>query len=80
MEQIARNLVDAFDGFLQGKRYLLTDRDPLYAEGSLGFQHATGLYPGASKRNLDVLLCRDVRRANTSTHESGLRSSARLAT
>jgi putative transposase len=30
MEQMARNLVDAFDGFLLGKRYVLADRDPLY--------------------------------------------------
>jgi len=30
MEQIARNLVDVVDGFLLGKRYVLTDRDPLY--------------------------------------------------
>jgi transposase InsO family protein len=30
MEQMARNLVDAVDGFLVGKRYLLMDRDPLY--------------------------------------------------
>jgi putative transposase len=29
MEQMARNLVDAVDGFLVGKRYLLMDRDPL---------------------------------------------------
>jgi transposase InsO family protein len=33
MEQIARNLVDAVDGFLLRKRYVLTDRDPLYTEG-----------------------------------------------
>jgi len=33
MEQIARNLVDVVDGFLLGKRYVLTDRDPLYTEG-----------------------------------------------
>jgi transposase InsO family protein len=30
MEQMARNLVDAVDGFLVGKRYLLIDRDTLY--------------------------------------------------
>lgn len=29
MEQMARNLVDAVDGFLVGKRYLLMDRDRL---------------------------------------------------
>jgi transposase InsO family protein len=32
MEQVARNLVDAVDGFLVGKRYILIDRDPLYTE------------------------------------------------
>jgi transposase InsO family protein len=32
MEQTARNLVDAVDGFLVGKRYVLIDRDPLYTE------------------------------------------------
>jgi transposase InsO family protein len=30
MDQMARNLLDAVDGFLRGKRYLLVDRDPLY--------------------------------------------------
>jgi hypothetical protein len=29
MEQVARNLLDAEDGFLLGKRYLILDRDPL---------------------------------------------------
>jgi transposase InsO family protein len=29
---MARNLVDALDGFLLGKRYLLLDRDPLYTQ------------------------------------------------
>jgi putative transposase len=32
VEQMARNLVDAVDGFLVGKRYVLIDRDPLYTE------------------------------------------------
>jgi hypothetical protein len=32
MEQMARNLVDAVDGFLVGKRYVLVDREPLYTE------------------------------------------------
>ena len=27
MKQIARNLTDPFDGFLNGKRYVLLDRD-----------------------------------------------------
>jgi transposase InsO family protein len=30
MSQVARNLVDEFDGFLKGKRHLIHDRDPLY--------------------------------------------------
>jgi transposase InsO family protein len=30
MVQIARNLTDCFAGFLNGKRYLIHDRDPLY--------------------------------------------------
>ncbi len=30
MQQIGRNLTDAVDGFLLGKRYLIVDRDPLY--------------------------------------------------
>lgn len=32
MEQVGRNLTDAFDGFLLGKRYLICDRDPLFTE------------------------------------------------
>jgi len=31
MNQVARNLTDYADGFLVGKRYLIHDRDPLYA-------------------------------------------------
>ena len=30
MEQVARNILDAYDGFLLGKQYLILDRDPLY--------------------------------------------------
>jgi transposase InsO family protein len=30
MNQIARNLTDAVDGLLGGKRYLIHDRDPLF--------------------------------------------------
>jgi putative transposase len=32
MEQVARNLLDAVDGCLVGKRYLILDRDPLYTQ------------------------------------------------
>ena len=30
MKQIARNITDANDGFLNGTRYLIHDRDPLF--------------------------------------------------
>jgi len=30
MKQIGRNLTDSFDGFLDGMRYIILDRDPLY--------------------------------------------------
>ncbi len=33
MRQLARNLTDAVDGFLQGTRHLILDRDPLYSHG-----------------------------------------------
>jgi putative transposase len=32
MKQIARNLTDAVDGFLIGKRYFIHDRDPVFTE------------------------------------------------
>jgi hypothetical protein len=32
MKQIARNLMDTEDGFLIGARYLIHDRDPLFAD------------------------------------------------
>jgi putative transposase len=32
MSQVARNLCDAAEGFLVGKRYLIHDRDPLFTE------------------------------------------------
>jgi transposase InsO family protein len=33
MEQLARNLIDDFSGFLRGKRFLIHDRDPLFTRG-----------------------------------------------
>jgi transposase InsO family protein len=30
MQQVARNLIDGFSGFLRGKRFLIHDRDPLF--------------------------------------------------
>jgi putative transposase len=35
MNQIARNLTDALDGLLTGKRYLIHDRDPLFTDDFL---------------------------------------------
>ena len=32
MEQVARNLIDDFSGFLRRKRFLIHDRDPLYTK------------------------------------------------
>jgi len=32
MMQVARNLLDATDGFLRDKRHLILDRDPLYTK------------------------------------------------
>ncbi len=32
MQQVARNLTDAFDGFFLDARYLIVDRDPLYTQ------------------------------------------------
>jgi hypothetical protein len=33
IRQVARNLTDAYDGFLNGTRYLIHDRDPLLTHG-----------------------------------------------
>jgi putative transposase len=43
MEQMARNLVDAVDGFLLGKRCVLLDRDPLYTECFRGILKRSGV-------------------------------------
>lgn len=45
MAQMARNLVDAEDGFLLGKRYVLMDRDPLYTEAFRGILKQAGAKP-----------------------------------
>jgi putative transposase len=37
MNQTARNLTDAEDGLLNGKRYLIHDRDPLFSYSRLSF-------------------------------------------
>ena len=43
MEQIARNLTDAFDGFLRHHRFLICDRDPLYTIAFRDILAAAGL-------------------------------------
>ena len=43
MKQIARNLTDAGDGFLNGARYLIHDRDPLFTDAFRGLQKLSGV-------------------------------------
>jgi putative transposase len=46
MLQIAKSLTDSEDGFLQGKRYLIHDRDPLYrTDGFHGILKSIGVKP-----------------------------------
>jgi putative transposase len=45
MLQVARNLLDADDGFLAGKRYLLMDRDPLYTIAFRELLRSAGVTP-----------------------------------
>ena len=43
MSQIARNLTDAAEGFLRGKRYLIHDRDPLFTAEFLETLETSGV-------------------------------------
>ena len=45
MTQVARNLTDAGDGFLQGFRYLIVDRDPLYTAAFRRLLRGSGVEP-----------------------------------
>jgi putative transposase len=46
MKQVARILTDMEDGFLNGKRYLIHDRDPLYTtEGFHDILKVSGIKP-----------------------------------
>ncbi len=45
MSQVARNLSDAAEGFLVGKRYLIHDRDPLFTAEFLATLAASGVRP-----------------------------------
>lgn len=43
MKQMARNLTDPFDGFLKDKKYLVTDRDPLFTKDFRMILKAAGI-------------------------------------
>lgn len=43
MKQIGRNLTDAVDGVLKGKRFLIHDRDPLFTDEFLKVLKETGV-------------------------------------
>jgi putative transposase len=43
MFQVARNLTDAYDGFLMGSRYLIHDRDPLFTEQFRAILNVSGV-------------------------------------
>ena len=45
MKQIARNLTEATDGFLLGKRYLIFDRDPVFTQEFRAILKAAGVKP-----------------------------------
>ena len=42
-EQVARNLVDEFAGFLRGKTHLIHDRDPLFTKAFRGILKSGGV-------------------------------------
>src|SRR5215210_6331489 len=45
MTQLARNLLDAGDGFLRGVQYLILDRDPLYSTAFRRLLRESGVKP-----------------------------------
>jgi putative transposase len=45
MLQVARNLLDAEDGFLVGKRFLILDRNPLYTAAFCELLRSAGVTP-----------------------------------
>jgi transposase InsO family protein len=45
MKQMARNLLDAEEGFMRGKRYLILDRDPLYTKEFREMLKGAGVKP-----------------------------------
>ena len=56
--QVARNVTDADDGFLHGKRYLLMARDAKFSEAFRGTFEDVGVNP----------LCLPARSPNLSAH------------
>ena len=64
MTQIARNAVDAVDGFLRDKTYLILDRDPVYTRAFRAFLREAGVRPlvlPANSPNLNAYAERFVR-------------------
>ena len=64
MDQIGRNLTDAVDGILKGKRYLIHDRDPLFTSEFLkvvGGSGAVSVKLPARSPNLNAYAERFVR-------------------
>ena len=56
MDQIARNLTDAVDGFLKNTRYLIHDRDPLFTAPSALPRCARAVVPpGLRPAKLDFI-------------------------
>ena len=49
--QIGRNLTDAVDGILKGKRYQIHDPDPLFTTEFLKMLAETGVTTGVAARN-----------------------------
>ncbi|MFC1611645.1 integrase core domain-containing protein [Myxococcota bacterium] len=45
MKQMARNLIDCFDGFLVNAKYLIHDRDPLFTEAFRALLRSSGIEP-----------------------------------
>ena len=69
MSQIARNLTDAEQGILTGKRYMIHDRDPLFTAEFLGLIVSAGVESVRLPRqspNLDAYAARFVRGARKS--------------
>ena len=61
MAQVARNLSDAAEGFLIGKRYLIHDRDPLFTAEFLEILKSTGVKLPPCSPNLNAYAERFVR-------------------